>query len=429
MRFIHHHHRWSTWPHRCFLALAWVAQAGLLGLVAGCQRPPQQQPAAAEAPKAEPPKVTVVRPERKAVRRAIKRPGYNIEAYQSTPLYPRITGYVSKWNVDIGSPVSRDMVLAELSVPEMEVELRQKEAAVAQAEAEIPQARSALLRAQAEQDRTKSQYERLAKIGRNGVIDPESVEEARFGFAAAQAGVAKAQADVKVAEERLRVVQRAQDYTRTLLQYAKIRAPFDGVITQRNVSEGDFVQPIAGKKGEAMFVVDQVDPVRVFVHVPEGEAVWIRDGLAASVRSQSLPGWEFKGTVTRTARSLSPATRTLRTEIDLPNLQGKLIPGMYVDVTLVVEHKDVWTLPASAVLTEEDQPICYRQEVGKAIRTPLRVGLRGDGLVEVLKKQVKGSDPGTEGVWEDFTGKEEVISSGVAGLKDGQRVSVTSGGK
>ena len=410
---------------RWFFVLSSMMGAALLGLTGGCQQSPAPaQSAAAEAPPPASPQVTLVYLQRKTVRRVFKRPGYNIEAYQRTPLYAKISGYVRKWNFDIGDRVRKDQVMAELWVPEMEVELQQKKAAIDQAEAEIGQARAAVLRARAEYDRTKSQSERLARVGVK-VIDQENVEEARLGFEASKAGVAKAQADVKAAEARLQVARKAHDYTQTLLQYTKIRAPFDGVVTQRTLNEGDFVQPVAGRKGDAPFVVEQVDPVRVFIDVPEVEAVWLRDGDGASVRSQSLPGQEFRGVVTRTSRSLNPSTRTLHTEVDLPNPKGTLLPGLYVDVTITVEHRGVWTLPASAVVTKEDESFCYRCENGKAVRTPLQLGLSGGGLVEVLKKQVKLSKPGQEKVWEDFTGEEEVITSNPSTLTDGQAVAVS----
>jgi multidrug efflux pump subunit AcrA (membrane-fusion protein) len=400
-------------------------------MAGGCQQSPAPaQSAAAEAPPptTTSPQVTLVQPQRKTVRRLFKRPGYNIESYQSTSLYAKISGYVRKWNFDIGDRVRKDDIMAELWVPEMEVELQQKKAAVYQGEAEIQQARAAVLRARAEYDRTKSQSERLARVGVR-VIDQESVEEARLGFEASKAGLAKAEADVKAAEARLQVVRKAHDYTQTLLQYTKIRAPFDGVVTQRALNEGDFVQPVAGRKGDGLFVVEQVDPVRVFIDVPEMEAVWLRDGDAASVRSQSLPGQEFRGTVTRTSRSLNPSTRTLRTEVDLPNPKGKLLPGLYVDVTITVEHRNVWILPVSAVVIREDENFCYRLENGKAIRTPVQVGLRGDKLVEVLKKQSMSASSASEGAWEDFTGAEEIVLGDVGALKDGQQVSVSSGKK
>lgn len=163
------------------------------------------------------------------------------------------------------------------------------------------------LHAQAEYESTKSQSKRLARVGVR-VLDQENVEEARLGFEAAKAGLAKAKADEGVAERRLEVARKASDYAQTILKYTKILAPFDGVVTQRNINERDFVQPVAGRKGEALFVVEQVDPVRVFIDVPEVEAVWLREGATASVRCQSLPGQEFRGSVTRTSWNLNPAT-------------------------------------------------------------------------------------------------------------------------
>jgi multidrug efflux pump subunit AcrA (membrane-fusion protein) len=416
----------ATRRRRPLLAAACVT-ALLLVPASGCYRPPEPAAAGAAEEPAGPPKVAVVRPERKTVRRLIRRPGYNVEANQSTPLYAKISGYVRKWNFDIGARVREGEVLAELSVPEMDVEVQQKEAAVLQAKAEIQQARSGLLRARAEYDRAKSQSERLSRVGRTtGTVTEEVVDEARLNFQAAEAALAKAQADVGVAEARLHVAQKAHEYARTLLQYKEIRAPFNGVVTQRKVNVGDFVQPAAGRKGEALFVVDEVDKVRVFVNVPEREAVWVRGstkekkGSEAQVRSDALLGHECTGYVERTSGALDPASRTLRTEIDLENREGKLLPGMYVDVTIVAESPDVWSLPESAVVSEEDQSFCYRVENGRAVRTPLRVGMRGEGALAV----VQWKEPGRAGRWQDFTGQEEVVKGDVTGLKDGDIVQV-----
>lgn len=413
--------RWQS--TRRWLLVLTCAVGMTLGIV-GCQRPASLPVDTQVTATKEVVKVSVIHPQRQTVRRMIKRPGYNIEAYQTTLLFARITGYVSKWNFDIGDRVRKNQVMAELAVPEMEVELQHKEAAVIQAEAEVPLAQAAVQRAQAELDRAKSQSERLAKLGT--VINRENIDEARLGFESAQATFARAEAEVKVAKARLEVARKSRDYAHALLQYAKIRAPFDGVVTQRNINEGDYVHPGAGKKAEALFVVEQVDPVRVFVNIPDLDAIWVRDGAEASVRMHGQHGHEFKGTVTRTARSLNPATRTLRTEIDLPNSEGKLLPGMYVDVAVIAERRDTWTLPMSAVATEQDQSFCYQLENGKAVRTPLRLGLAGDKLVEVLKKQTTASAASTQDGWEDFTGKEKVIADGVTRLKDGQEVNLSA---
>jgi multidrug resistance efflux pump len=163
--------------------------------------------------------VKVVSPQKKDVRRLIERPGYNIEAYERTPLYARIAGYVKKWNVDIGDRVKKDDVLAELYVPEMDVELKQKEASIRQAAEEIKQAETNVQRAQADLERAKSQYGRLAKVAKGGVLDKDQVEEYRLSFATAQAALAKAHADVSVAEARLEVANAARDHVQALLLY------------------------------------------------------------------------------------------------------------------------------------------------------------------------------------------------------------------
>jgi RND family efflux transporter MFP subunit len=400
------------------------AAAVLAGLAAGCNVPSASSPdEARQASPSQTPVVKVVHPEKKNVRRFIERPGYNIEAYERTPLYAKIAGYVSKWNSDIGNAVRKDDILAEIYIPEMEVELRQKEAAVRQALSEIKQAESAVLRSQAELKHTESQYQRLARAGRSGILDKEQVDETRFSFEAAQAALAKAEADVDVARARLEVAKADRDHVQTLLQYTKVRAPFDGVV-RRNVNTGDFVQPSAASKGESLFVVENIKPVRVFINVPELEAVWVRDGDVALIRVQSLQGQQFKGTVTRASKSLHPQNRTLRTEIDLPNDDGKLLPGMFVDATMVAEHKNVWALPPTAVLTQGEQSVCIRVENGKAVRTPIQVSLRGSDLVEVVGKRTKPVKAGEEGRWEDFCGSDEIVQTDAASLSEGQTVNV-----
>jgi len=413
-------------PKLCLFTLSVVTGGGLL--LAGCQGTPEptdtkQQTAQAAEPAG--PKFIVVKPKRETVRRWIKRPGYNVEAYQSTAIYSKISGYVLKWDFDIGAPVSRGTVMAELRVPEMEVDVQRQEALVKQARAEIQQARAAKLWAQAEERQTKAQYERLVKVG-NTVIAQENMDENRYRFEATQAAVIKAEADVKAAEARLLVAEKSRDHARTLWQYAEIRAPFKGVVTRRMVNEGDFVQPPAGTKTEPLFVVDQVDPVRVFVHVPDVDAVWITKRSTAKIRS--LPGKEFQGKVTRTAQSLDPGTRTLRTEIDLPNPNGELLPGMYVSVRILLERADVWSLPRSAVIIEDETVYCYRLDNGKALRTRLRIGLEGDERVEIMQKESRPASK-TEAMWESFTGDERILTGDLSAVKDGEEVAVSTAGR
>jgi HlyD family secretion protein len=406
------------------LCLSWALFAAAVALP-GCERPSPAAPQPGPAPPqpAEGPAVTTVRPERKTVRHPIDQPGFNIEAFQETALYAKVSGYVAKWHVDIGDAVKKGDVLAELDVPEMVVEVKQKEASVRQAEAQVAQAKAAELTAQARLERAKSQYQRLARVGKGGALDDENVDEARLGYEAGKAALEKAKADVTAAGAAVEVAKANRDYAQTMLRYTEIRAPYDGIVTQRNVNDRDFVRPgDAGVKGRPLYVVQQFDPVRVFVNVPGADAAWVQDGDPVSLRLQGAGGELFQRKVTRNARSLDPQARTLRTEIDVPNPDKRLKPGMYVQARITVEHRDVWALPDAAVRTEGDQTFCYIVEGGQAVRTPLQVGLRGGGLVEVLKKQARPPSAGEEGRWEAITGREEVVAGEAGGLRDGQPV-------
>jgi multidrug efflux pump subunit AcrA (membrane-fusion protein) len=158
------------------------------------------------------------------------------------------------------------------------------------------------------------------------------------------------------------------------------------------------------------------------VNVPGADAAWVKDGDPVTLQLQGAGGEEFRGKITRNARALDPRSRTLRTEIDLANPQRRLLPGMYVQATIAVRHATVWTLPAGAVRTRGDQTYCFRVQGGKAVRTLLQVGLRGGGLVEVLKMQTRPASGGQEARWEPVSGNEEVIFGDADALSDGQRV-------
>jgi RND family efflux transporter MFP subunit len=344
----------------------------------------------------------------------------------------------------------------------MEEELKQKQALVAQAAAQVEQAQAAEAsaeaacataqalvreaeagrrRVQAGYERWESEYKRLQGLVARKVIDEQTRDETLNQFkaaaaareeveakvqsaeAAARESTARrdqARADVAAAQARRQVAQADEQRMRALLGYAMIRAPFDGVVTSRHVDTGHYLQPATGARGEPLFVVARVDPVRVFVDVPEADASPLRPGAAARVRVQVLHDQEFTGTVTRTSWALDPRTRTLRVEIDLPNRDGRLRPGMYAYAAITLDHPGALTLPAAAVLKQGESTVCYRVEDGKALRTPVQVGLSDGRLVEVLKKQ----PPGREGVWEDWRGTEEVVANNPAALADGQAVRV-----
>ena len=402
--------------------------------------------------------VTVVAPIRKTIRREVGQPGV-IEAFERTPIVSKIPGYVLKWTADIGDSVHKDDLLAELWVPELESELKLKEeqvrqskktlamaaAQVATAKAHIDEAEAAIGRAEANHNYWKGQSARFANLVKQNVLDKQTQDETLNQYQSAAATLLEAKAKLlsaKALEEEkesarekaeidIEAAQAERQRQADLVAYARLTAPFDGVVTQRNINTKQFVQPATSSQGEPLYVVERTDIVRIFLAVAEIDAEWIQVGTPATVRVQALQGAEFKGEVTRTAWTLNKVTRTLRTEVDLSNPQSpngarRLRPGMYAFGAVTAEWPDRLTVPASAVVTEGDvnvgyQSFCYIVEEGKIRRTRIEIGARNDQLVEVLKKRVADGD---QFRWEPFTGAEQVVQGDLAGLKEGQTVEI-----
>jgi RND family efflux transporter MFP subunit len=403
-----------------------------LTLVAGCGKSDAKTSGPGGATSAEQPvMVATVHPEQKSLRRVIEQPAH-VEAFEETPLHARISGYVQKVHVDIGDRVQgprydeqgklvqAGQVLAELSVPEMEEELRQKRALVDQAEAELKLANESVKAAEAEHNRLKSQFERLAKI--SGVVDKEIVEETRYGFEVSKAKWSMADAEVGVRKTRVQVAKAGAGRLGALLDYSKIRAPYDGVVTSRSIHTGHY---LSGNGTKPLFVIARTDTLRVIVEVPEAEALAIREGVPARIRCPIIKDRDCDGKVTRVSWSLDARARTLRTEIDLANPQGSHRPGMYAYVTFTAELPSTFTLPVAGVVSQGSEAYCFCVEGGKALRTPIRLGVRDSQSVQVLKKLSAGAGADGQKTWQDFTGKEDVILTSPATLTDGQAVTVT----
>jgi multidrug resistance efflux pump len=326
--------------------------------------------------------VTTVRPQQEALRRTIEQPG-QIEAFERTALYAKIAGFVQSYQVDIGDRIRKGQLLAELWVPEFVADLRQKEATVTQDEAETLLAQEALraavagvnraearlqlaeashTRAQADVELWNAEHRRDRKLVFTGTTSREGLEittnkyrsakaaldETSAGVNAARATLAqskaqrdKADADVQVAKARLLVAKAERERAAAIVGYARIEAPYDGVVARRDVDTGAYVQAPAGNKTTAtpLFEVVRTDLVRVFVDVPEADAPFVGDGGSAQVQVQALGDRDFEGRVTRSSWLLANQTRTLRTEIDLPNPQGLFRPGMYAYARLPVLHR------------------------------------------------------------------------------------------
>ena len=190
--------------------------------------------------------------------------------------------------------------------------------------------------------------------------------------------------------------------------YATIVAPYDGVITQRNVDVGDLTEP--GTQGQPLFIVARDDLVRITVSVPEMYATEVEAGDRVLIRLQALSGRDFEGKVTRTSWTLDAKNRTLRTEIDVPNPKGTLRPGLYAYATVVVEeHADALSVPTSALVRQDSKTYCVAVTDGQAVRKPVVVGLDDGTRAEILS---------------GLQGNEAIVKANASSLVDGQSVSV-----
>jgi RND family efflux transporter MFP subunit len=435
----------------------------LLAAASGCGDSASATPGTQTARPSAPPALNVTHPERQAIQRTIEEPG-QIEAYEQTPIYSKIPGYVSEVCVDMDARVERDQVLARLWVPEMADTVREKQALEAKARAGLEQARTARKvaeahyrtalalvnqamserkRVEADRERWQSEYQRMRELVGTSSIDVRLHDEARNHFKSAVAACEevetriksaeasreeseaqrqKAEADILAAQAHRDVAESQTRQAKTMLAYADIKAPYAGVITRRNVHTGHLRRAVSAGSGEPLFLMARRDRVRIFVDVPEREAPFVRQGAPVRLRIQALNDREFEAAVTRTSWALDATSRTLRAEIEVANPRDELRPGMYAYAILTAAHSEALTLPAKALLRQDDTYYCWQFVDGKAVRTLVRPGLRTEGRVEILKKRL----PGPDGRWQDFTGREQVLVGDLAALADGQEVSIAA---
>jgi HlyD family secretion protein len=448
----------------CRLALA-LAVAVAVGVLAGGCGPSSTRPAETGGTNTAVTTVKGERPQWKGILRVVEQPG-TVQAYEETRLFARVPGYVrlpydnGRIVSDIGhkirgpsfdstgKEVEPGEVLAEVVVPELLEETKKKDALTREAEADVELAEKNVLSAKAniaiqeaaviegksQQDRWTSEMIRIEKAAKGGAIDLQVRDETQNQLKAAgarllgaEAAVLKALADrdkvaAQVLSAKAHVEVARADALRSwaMLGYAKIRAPYDGVVTMRKANTGDFVQPDAAK-GEWLFTVARLDPIRVVVAVPEADSELVREHCKVKLVVPALSNRALLGTVCRTSWSLEQGARTLRTEIDLPNEKHQLRPGMYVYAYIEGQAAAGWTLPVAALAKQGEVMVCFLIEGGKVLRTPIQVG-RGDGqIIQVLKGQKLGS----HAVWEAFTGTE-MVAVRATGLVDGQSVLLDS---
>jgi len=303
------------------------------------------------------PTVAVVHPQSEAGNDELILPG-NLQAFEESPIFARTNGYLLRWYKDMGSKVEKGELLAAIDTPEVDQEL-------SQARATREQVRSALGLA-------KISADRWAGLRKTDSVSQQEADQEASGYEQAQANLAAADANVHRLEQ--------------LESFKNVYAPFSGVLTRRTVDPGALINSGAQAAGRELFDIARVDPLRVYVSVPQAYAPTIKVGMKATVALQEFPGQKFLGTVVRTADAIDPLTRTLNTEVDVPNKDGKLLPGSFGQVHFATGTSvQRITIPVNAMLFRAEGPrVAVVDKDNKVRLLPITIGRDFGATLEIL---------------------------------------------
>ncbi|HTO06865.1 MAG TPA: efflux RND transporter periplasmic adaptor subunit [Myxococcota bacterium] len=357
------------------LLLALLLVAGIVPRVRARMERANDLAAAADAL----PRVAVTAP-RQAPVSQLSLPG-SAQPFQQATLYARLNGYLDQRLVDIGDTVKAGQLLAVISAPELDQQLAQAEAA--------------LVRARADLELARSTYRRFEEADKDGAIAKEDLDQRRTAVSTAEATVKAQSATVAGLAEQQR--------------FERVTAPFDGVVTERNVDVGALITAGSASSTTPLFTLAQSSTLRVYIAVPQAFVDELKVGQPVKIRSRTLAGREFTGTVARTAGALDPVTRTMQTEIDIANDDNALKAGMYLQVELVGERVGPrWRVPASAVLFD-----------GSGTRLAL---VDGENTLR-FRPVILGRDFGDEiEIGSGIAGDERVVTTPSAAYFEGQKV-------
>jgi membrane fusion protein, multidrug efflux system len=301
------------------------------------------------------PTVAVVEPVSEPGNDELALPG-NLQAFEESPIYARTSGYLVRWYKDIGSRIQKGDLLATIDTPEVDQELSQARASREQIKAQLALA--------------KISADRWANLRTTDAVSQQEADQQASGYQQAQANLAAAEANVRRLEQ--------------LESFKNVYAPFSGVLTRRNVDPGALIN--AGAGGRELFDIARVDPLRGYVSVPQAYAPMIKTGMKAAITLQEFPGQKFLGTVARTADAIDPATRTLLTEVDVPNRDGSLLPGSFGQIHFAVgTNVPRMTVPVNAILFRaEGTRVAVVEKDGKVRFHPITIGRDFGATIEIL---------------------------------------------
>jgi RND family efflux transporter MFP subunit len=332
--------------------------------------------------------------------------------YQEIDVMAKVAGFLKSIRVDIGDRVREGDAIATLEVPEMQDELNKAASSIQAAEAEIANANDDLHRSESAYEIAQISYTRILNVSKKevGLVPQQEVDEAHSRDLQADAQVAGARSRLKAAEQRADVARGELARLKTMFKYTSITAPFDGVVTKRFADVGSMIQAGTSSQTQAMPVVrlSQNNLLRLIVPVPESSVPGIHRGEAAAVNVPVLHR-TFQGRVTRFADKIQMSTRTMDTEVDVPNPNLLLVPGMYAEVVLNLDQRNhALAVPLDAVEGTGSAARAYTIIAPGVIQiVPVTTGIENARSVEILSGLTEG---------------QVVITGRHAGLRDGQKV-------
>ena len=339
------------------------------------------------------PAVEVVSPKVSNSDRAIVLSG-SVRALEETAIYPRANGYIAKWLVDIGDKVKAGQTMAEIETPELDQELDQARAQLAQAAAGVTQA-------DANRDFSEANLERFKQLVPAGVASQQDLDKTQAQSVVDSASVKVAKSGVAVQAANIRRLLQ-------LKSFAHVLAPFAGTVTARNAERGSLV---SSGNTTPLFKVAILDPVRVFVQVPQDGAAAITNDLLAKVSTREYPGRVFEGKVARSSGALDQNTRTMLVEVRVPNPKNELLAGMYAEVALTLpsSHR-VFEVPATALLND-----------AKGLRVAL---VDADNTLRLVPVVLERDTGATVQISSGLTADARVVKLSSADMVDGKRVRI-----
>ena len=399
--------------------------------------------------------------------RSVTQPVY-VQGYHQAELESRVAGPVKIIVKNIGDTVTEGEVLVELDVPDLVQEVVLKEAMIQQVEQDaraaesniavvaaqekeagtlVRQRQSEVDRAVAKKKFRETEYSRFKGLAENKAVVESFVDEvllnletaicdwktAQVAVDAAKANLeefaaklAAVRVDVDVKKSRVVVAKADRDRALTMLNFAKVRAPFNGMIVARRVDPGTFVQNASTGRATALLTIVRTDIVTLVTWVPEKDTRYLKKDTEATIHLDALGDLELRTKITRRSHLLDPEkSRDMRVEVDLVNKDGTLEVGMYGSMKLVLQRfKDAFLVPTSAVFERGGKTYILEVKDGKANLVPVRLQLE-DGVQAKIAKLVRQTNPETkqeEIIRQDLTGKEEIIRSGQGEIRDGQEV-------